>query len=193
MRVDVVGDLEADRRAEPAAQQFLLQRLQEVLGVVLFHLHVLVAGDAEGVVLQDFHAGEELVQVDGDDFLDGHERTGPSGDAACTSGALGRPRPVDGDQPRQLGRHLDAGEELLVADRVADHDGQVQRQPRDVREGVRRVHRQRRQDGEDLLGEELRRRCCSLVVQLVPVHEVDVLVRQRRPDLLREDLGVALP
>ena len=56
VRVDVGGDLEPDGRAEAAAQQFLLQRLQQVLGVVLFDLQVLVAGDAEGVVLQHLHA-----------------------------------------------------------------------------------------------------------------------------------------
>ena len=51
VRVDVVGDLEPDRGAEPAAQQLLLQRLEQVLRVVLLDLQVLVAGDPEGVVL----------------------------------------------------------------------------------------------------------------------------------------------
>ena len=96
VRVDVVGDLQPDGRAEPAAQQFLLQRLQEVLGVVLFDLDVLVAGDAEGVVLQHLHAGEELVQVDGDDFLEGDEPGHPAGHGAG-AGA------VDGDQARAAG------------------------------------------------------------------------------------------
>ena len=40
--------------------QLLLERLEQVLGVVLLDLEVLVAGDAERVVLQDLHAGEQL-------------------------------------------------------------------------------------------------------------------------------------
>ena len=47
--VDGLLDLEPHRRAEAAPQQLLLQRGQEVLGVVLLDLEVLVAGDPEGV------------------------------------------------------------------------------------------------------------------------------------------------
>ena len=68
--VHVVGDLETDRRAEPAAQQLLLERLDEVLGLVLLDLDVLVAGDAERVVLEDLHAGEEVAEVVGDEVLE---------------------------------------------------------------------------------------------------------------------------
>ena len=61
--VDVLLDLEPDRRAEPAPGQLLLQGGEEVLGVVLLDLEVLVAGDAEGEVLLHEHPGEELVEV----------------------------------------------------------------------------------------------------------------------------------
>ena len=67
--VDVVLDLEAHRRAEPAARQLLLHRGEEVLGVVLLDLDVLVAGDPERRVLVHLHPGEELVEVGGDDVL----------------------------------------------------------------------------------------------------------------------------
>ena len=73
VRVDRLLDLEPDRRAEPAALQLLLERLEQVLGVVLLDLEVLVAGDPERVVLQDLHAGEELVEVGGDDVLERDE------------------------------------------------------------------------------------------------------------------------
>ena len=53
--------------------QLALQRLQQVLGVVLLDLDVLVAGDPEGVVLQHLHAGEQRVQVGRDDVLERHE------------------------------------------------------------------------------------------------------------------------
>ena len=71
--VDVLLDLEPDRRTEAAPGQLLLERREEVLGVVLLDLEVLVAGDAEGEVLLDEHAGEELVEVGGDDVLERHE------------------------------------------------------------------------------------------------------------------------
>ena len=71
--VHVVADLEPDRRAEAAAQQLLLERLDEVLGLVLLDLDVLVARDAELVVLEDLHAGEQVVEVVGDEVLEGDE------------------------------------------------------------------------------------------------------------------------
>ncbi len=77
--VDVGGHLEADGRAEPAAQQFLLQRLQQVLGVVLLDLEVLVARHAERVVLDDLHAREQLVEVLGDDVLERDENRPSAG------------------------------------------------------------------------------------------------------------------
>ena len=68
--VHVVGDLEADRRAEPTAQQLGLERLDEVLGLVLLDHDVLVAREAERVVVEDLHAGEEVVEVVGDEVLE---------------------------------------------------------------------------------------------------------------------------
>ena len=67
------GDLEADRRAEPAPGQLALQGLQQVLVAVLVDLQLGVAGDPEQVALEDLHAGEELVEVDRDELLDGQE------------------------------------------------------------------------------------------------------------------------
>ncbi len=55
-----------------------------------------------------------------------------------------------------------------------------------------RVHRERRQDGEDLLREHGAELVLGLVIQFVPVHEVDVLVGQGGPDLLGVDPRVAL-
>ena len=60
--VDGLLDLEPHRRAEAAAQQLLLQRLEQVLGVVLLDLEVLVAGDPEGVRAEHLHAGEQLAR-----------------------------------------------------------------------------------------------------------------------------------
>ena len=71
LAVDGLLDLQAHRRPEAAPHELLLQGLEEVLGVVLLDLQVLVAGEAEGVVLQHLHAREQLLQVRGDDVLHG--------------------------------------------------------------------------------------------------------------------------
>ncbi|MBG9885267.1 hypothetical protein ABE10_01425, partial [Bacillus toyonensis] len=56
--VHVVGDLQADRWAEPSPEQLRLQRLDEVLRLVLLDLDVFVARETEGVVIEHLHAGE---------------------------------------------------------------------------------------------------------------------------------------
>ncbi len=71
--VEVLLDLQAHRRAEAASGQLPLEGGEQVLGVVLLDLEVLVAGDPEGVVLVDLHAREELVEVGGDDVLERDE------------------------------------------------------------------------------------------------------------------------
>ena len=59
--------------AESPTHELALQREQEILGVILLDLEVLVAGDPERVVLHHFHAGEELVQMGRDGVLERHE------------------------------------------------------------------------------------------------------------------------
>ena len=87
--------------------------------------------------LDDLHAGEELVEVGGDDFLERHEAL-----------AVG-----EGDEARQQRRDLHPGEPALAGRRVAD------RRPRGSATGSRctgtgaRVDRQRREDREDPLAE----------------------------------------
>ena len=49
-------DLEADRLAEPAAAELLLDRHQQVVRLVLLDREVGVAGHPEEVVLEDLHA-----------------------------------------------------------------------------------------------------------------------------------------
>ena len=78
MRIDGFLHLEAHGRPEPSTHEFALERLEQVLRVVLLHLHVLVSGHAEGVVLQHLHPGEQLLEVGGDDVLERHETRGPT-------------------------------------------------------------------------------------------------------------------
>ncbi|GMA87564.1 hypothetical protein GCM10025868_28140 [Angustibacter aerolatus] len=104
---------------------------------------------------QHVHAREELVEVRGDDVLEGHEaRLVRVGVGRLDGGRAGRGL-LDGDEPRQQRRHLDAGEVLLLRLGVADDDREVQRQARDVGERVGRVDRQRREHREDLVAEHL--------------------------------------
>ncbi|MDQ0991688.1 hypothetical protein QFZ74_002916 [Streptomyces sp. V3I7] len=173
LAVDGLLDLEAHRRPEAAPHELLLQGLEQVLGVVLLDLEVLVAGEPEGVGLQHLHAREELLQVRGDDVL---QRDVPAGRGLQEAG--------------QQRRHLHAGEVLVAADRVADDDGQVQRQPGDVREGVRGVHGQRGQHREDLLPEQGEQPRLLLLGQLAPADHVDALVREGGRDVLLEAGGV---
>ena len=146
--VHVIADLETDRRAEPAPQQLGLEGLDEVLGLVLLDHDVLVAGEAERVVVEDLHAGEQVFEVVRDELL---ERQVAHGVAVAG----------DVHEARQHRRHLEPRELLPPGPRVADADREVQRQPRDVREGVRGVDGERHQHREHLALEVLGQRGCA--------------------------------
>ena len=135
------GDLQPDRRAEPAPGQLPLQRLEQVLVAVLVDLHLGVAGDPEQVALDHLHAGEQLPEVGGDQLLDRQE----------PHARLSR---SDRDEPGHVVGHLDPGEQLRrrrpgrapTTARFSDRLG-------DVRERVRRVDGERGEHREDLLPE----------------------------------------
>ncbi len=95
-------------------------------------------------MLADLHAGEKLVQMHGYDVLERNEPCHPARNPAGTWS-------VHRDQPRQLVGDLQAGKEFFFADGIAYDDGEVQRQPGNIGERMRRVHSQWREDGEDLL------------------------------------------
>ena len=67
---DVGVDLEPDGPAEPAPAQLDLDRGEQVVGLLLLEGEVGVAGDPERELLLDDHAGEQLVEVGGDDLLE---------------------------------------------------------------------------------------------------------------------------
>ncbi len=179
--VDVVGDLEAHGRAEPAPDQFALQGLQQVLVAVLLDLEVGVAGDPEQVVLDDLHAREQHRQVRGDQVLERQElRLGR---------ALGHH-----DEARHVVGHLHPREALGAVVAVLAHQhGQVERQPGDVRERVAGIDGQRREHREDLGPEVLGQAALLLVVEGVPAPDVDAFVRRGAGcTSSRKYVGVAL-
>ena len=85
---DGLLDLEPHRRAEPAAHQLPLQCLEQVLGVVLVDLQVLVPGDPERVVSITSRPANSSAQVRGDHVLDRHE---PLAATAGTGAAAAEP------------------------------------------------------------------------------------------------------
>ena len=131
--------LDAHDLAEAAAPQLVLDRPQQVVGLV-GHREVGVARDPEDVVVDDLHAGEELVEVLRDQVLERDERAAVA----------------DGDEAREhLLRHLHAREGLLPGLRVAHQHGERERQVGDVRERPAEPDRERREDREDLALEAL--------------------------------------
>ena len=139
-RAHVVGrglvDREPHHRAEAAAQHALLDRLEQVVGLELLDRHLGVARHAEGVDADDRHAGEELVEVGGDELLEPDEVVAPR----AWPRPAGRPGARHGHQARQRRGHLDAGEELLAV-LVAQQHRQVEAQVGDVRERAGRGRR----------------------------------------------------
>ena len=136
----VFSDLEAHRRAEPAPHELLLEGLEQVLCVVLLDLHVFVAGDAERVVCEDLHAGEEVFEVGRDDVLERDEAHG----AHLRESTRGQHR-----------RDLDPGEVLPRRSSGCGRRPPGSATARDVGERVRRVDGERRQHREDAILEEL--------------------------------------
>ena len=118
VRAHLAVDLEAHDLAEAPPAQLGLDGPQQVVGLV-GDVEVGVARDAEEAVVDDLHAGEERVEVGGDELLERDEGR-----------ALARR-----DEARQhLLGHLDAREGRHLRLRVAHEDGERQRQVGDVRE-----------------------------------------------------------
>ena len=77
--VHVGLDLESDDLAEAAPAQLLLDRLQQVVGLV-GDVVVGVAGDPEQRVVDDLHPREQRSEVGGDQIVERNERVLPVSD-----------------------------------------------------------------------------------------------------------------
>jgi hypothetical protein len=112
------------------------------------------------VAADDGHTREERVEVGGDDLLHGHERS----------------RATRVEKPRQQRGDLDSGEAFDATFPIAHRHRQVQRQARDVGEGVGGVHRQLGENRKDLALEEIVEQLALSVIEVVPGDEMDVLL-----------------
>ena len=138
LRVHPGGDLQPHDLAEAAPAQLVLDRLQQVVGLV-GDGEVGVAGDPEVAVVDHLGAGEERVEVGGDRLLQRHE-----GLAVLAQRQ---------EAAEQLLRDLDAGDDLGAALGVAQQHAEAEREVGDVGKGPAEADHQRRQRREDLLVE----------------------------------------
>ncbi len=139
--------LEAHGRAELALRQFALQRLAQVLHLDLVDPQVGVAGDAELRIAHDGAAREEFGDVRVDHRRQHHE-------GLLAAGDLGR----HADDPRQHARRLDDGDARFASEGVVagQLDDEIETLVDDLRERMRRIEPDRRQQRPHLLREVLR-------------------------------------
>ncbi len=138
LRVHPGGDLQPHDLAEAAAADLVLDRLQEVVGLV-GNGEIGVAGDPEVAVVDHLGAGEEQVEVGGDRLLQRHEGLAVLAERQ--------------EAAEQLLRHLDPGDDLGPALGIAQQHAEAEREVGDVGEGAAEPDHQRRQRREDLLVE----------------------------------------
>ena len=166
-------DLEPDGGgASLPALEHRLDRGQQVVGLVLLDLDVGVAGHAEHVHVDDVHTREELVEMGGHDLLQRYE--------PIAVGQIG--------EPGQQRRDLHPGEAPLARERIADRRSEVQGQARDVGERMRGVDRERREHREDAVAEPPAEEFLVGVRQLLPVHEADAFLLERRQQVAGDQL-----
>ena len=117
-----------------------IDRLEQVVGVVVRHVHVGVSNHPEQVRADELDAGEELSEVRADDVLE--KRKGRTREARSRRGA------GEWDEAREQRRDLDA-RELVPASLANDHR-EVLAATRDHGERVAWIERQRRQERKNL-------------------------------------------
>lgn len=132
----------------------------------------------------DLHAGEEVVQVRGDDVLERHEARLEEVGGHRRLGAAHL------EEARERRRHLDPREVLLARLGVDEDHREVEREAGDVGEGVGRVDGERGEYRVYLVAEELTQAVLLGLLDLAPAHDVDALLGEGGAHALVEDAGL---
>ena len=176
--------LQTHHAAELTLPHALLDGFQKIFGLQFLDGDIGVARHVERVHLDDLHAGEQGIEVGRDHLLDPDVGLLPA-----RAGALVRRRvdPRQGHQRGQRVGHFDARESFIAAG-IADQDGQVKAQIRDMRKWPSRVERQRREYGKNDLREVVFARLQLLGIEFMVRHHVDALLGETGPQFLFQAL-----
>ena len=174
-----VDHLQPHRAAEMTRGEPGAQRMAQVGDLLLVHLQVRVARDAELRERLHLAARKQLLQVGADHAGQQRERLAAVADA-------GRQL----DDARQHPWHLDDGDAVVAAEGVlaGQPRDEVQRLVGHLREGVGRIQPHRHQQRFDLALEELLHPAPLRLVAVGVVEDDDLLLAQQRHDLLVEDV-----
>ena len=164
--------LKADGCAAVHMAEFLLDGMEQVVGLLLVDIEVAVTGDAEEVSAQNLHPMEERPDIVLDETAEKDEVV------ALLVGLVG-----EGNDARQDARHLDDGQ-VGVEPISLEMDDDIEALVEKLGEGMRRIDRQRREDREDLVVEELLEVLALRLRDIGEVMELDVLHGEARLDLL---------
>ena len=167
--------LQADRGAVVALAELALQRLAQVLDLLLVDPQVGVAGDAELRVVDDAAPREQRVQMGMDHRRQHHERV-----------VVARYGDRQLHQSRQDPRRLDDRDRGLAAEGVVagELDDEVEALVDDLRKGVRRVETDRRQQRPDVALVGAGDPVALGGGKVGPADQVDALARQGRQHLV---------
>ena len=167
--------LEPHRLPEVPLRQFALERLAQVLDLLLVEPQVRVAGDAKLRVADDLAPAEELLQVRVDDARQEDELVVDAGGAAGSAMMRG-----------STSRRLDRGDRRFTPERVAagELDDEVEALVGDLRKRVRGIEPDRRQQRLHLAPEVVRDPGALLGGALAVPQQPDAGLRQRGQNLL---------
>jgi len=119
------ANFQAHAVAKTALANPLLNGQEQIVRFIFLNFNVGVANDPKRVRRHDFHPHEKVSQVGGNHLLDpdkGHALVWEGCRAVLR--ARQRRQFVQGNQPREVGRHFDAGKPLTILG-VVDQHGQI--------------------------------------------------------------------
>ena len=156
--------LETDDGGEAAVAQLGLDHLHQIVGALFAAFGVGVAGHPEQLDRGHVHAREQVGEAVGHDVLEQDELVVVADPQEARHAAAHR--------------HLDPGHRQLPLVREAQGDEEVDRQVGDEGERMRRVHRQRRHQREDVFLVVVLDQRPLVGGQLVERHDTDLLPTQ---------------